>query len=192
MWYLANTIYSILLLQLFYIHPISTAEAPTRYSKYGPRSFLAYVADNLYYLYATGYSSCRLGFCSHLKTAISARFLYHRAKLSHADLESGSSHFDSFLCHLLARYEQMYILWYKIAFHADMISDQVLCLLSLKVAPEEEKTNHLRKILITLFSTTRQKRRPCWWTKQQNWNFHSIYMKKGFSFFCSCSKAWRL
>ena len=48
MWYLANTIHNILLLELYYIHPISTVEAPTAYSKYGPRSFLAYVADNLH------------------------------------------------------------------------------------------------------------------------------------------------
>ena len=33
---------------------ISTAEDPTGNSKYGPRSFLAYVADNPYHLYATG------------------------------------------------------------------------------------------------------------------------------------------
>ena len=107
MWYLANTIYNILLLELYFIHPISTVEAPTAYSKYGPRSFLAYIADNLHHLYATGYSSYRLGFRSNLKTAIMARFLCNREKLSRADLESGSSHFDRFLCQLLARYEQM-------------------------------------------------------------------------------------
>ena len=37
--YVANTIYNILLLEFYFIHPISTAEAPTAYSKYGPRSF---------------------------------------------------------------------------------------------------------------------------------------------------------
>ena len=87
------------------------------------------------------------------------------------------------------------IIWYQIAFHADVISDPVLCLLSPKVASKEERTNHLCKILITLFSTTRE-RRPCRWTKQWK-KFQRIYMKKGFSlfknglvFFCSCSTAW--
>ena len=101
--YVANNIYNILLLEFYFIHPISTAEAPTAYSKYGPRSFLAYVADNLHHLYATGYSSCRLGFCLHLKTAISARFLCNREKLSRADLESGSSHFRIGFCASLWR-----------------------------------------------------------------------------------------
>ena len=93
--YVANTIYNILLLEFYFIHPISTAEAPTAYSKYGPRSFLAYVADNLHHLYATGYSSCRLGWlglCSHIGTVISARLLCDRAKLRSGDLGSGSSH----------------------------------------------------------------------------------------------------
>ena len=37
-----------------------------------------------------------------------------------------------------------------------MISDPVLCWLSVKVASKEERTNHLRKILIALFSATRE------------------------------------
>ena len=97
------------------------------YSKYGPHSFLAYVANHLYHLYATRYSSCRLGFCSHMRTVISARVLCNRARLSRANLESGSSHLDRFLCHLLVRYEQVFIIWYQVAFHADMISDPVSC-----------------------------------------------------------------
>ena len=93
--YVANTIHNILFLEFYLIHPISTAEDPTGYSKYGLGSFLACVADNLHHLYATGYSSCRLGWlglCSHIGTVISARLLCNPAKLRSGDLGSGSSH----------------------------------------------------------------------------------------------------
>ena len=84
---------------------------------------------------------------------------------------------DRFLCHFLARYEQVIILWKLIAFHVDMTPYPVLCWLSLKEASVEERTMILHKVLIALFSTTWQ-------------NFHRIYMKKELRFFCFCSSQW--
>ena len=59
---------------------------------------------------------------------------------------------DRFLCHFLARYEQVIILWKLIAFHVDMIPYPVLCWLSLKEASVEERTMILYKVLIALMS----------------------------------------
>ena len=86
---------------------------------------------------------------------------------------------DRFLCHFLARYEQVFILWKLIAFHVDMIPYPVLCWLSLKEASVEERTMILHKVLIALFLNTWQ-------------NFHRIYMKKELRFFVFVPRNGRL
>ena len=102
--YVTNTIYNILLLGLYFIHPnLHRRGFHWVFQIWPAYSFLAYVAENPCHLYATGYSSWRLGFCLHLKTAISARFLCNRENLGHADLESGSSHFRIGFCASLWR-----------------------------------------------------------------------------------------
>ena len=153
--YVANTIYNILLLEFYFIHPISTVEAPTAYSKYGPRRFLAYVADNLHHLYATGYIALAgwAGWASvhTLERWFRRDFCVTERSCAAAILEVDRHISDRFLCHFLARYEQVFILWKLIAFHVDMITDPVLCWLSLKEASVEERTMILHKVLIALF-----------------------------------------